>query len=446
MPTNCLTAPPRAPFFRFAGPLLAVLTAGCLAARADWPDWRGPAGDGHVPAGSGGRPAGLPLHWGEAENVRWKTAIPFQGWSTPVVQDGKIWLTTATPDGRDFYAVSVDSATGRVTFDERLFHCDQPEPLGNPMNSYATPSPVIEAGRVYVHFGSYGTACLDAATGQTIWQRSDLPCRHYRGPSSSPVLFGDLLILTMDGADLQYLVALEKHTGTNVWKTARSVPWNDENVPGQMARDGDLRKAHSTPFLTLVGGTTQMITAGAKAAYGYDPLTGRELWRVRHDAWSAAARPVCDQGMAFIVSGFGGKTEMLGIRLGGAGDVTDSQVAWRCDSAVGKTASPVVVDGLLYMVSDDGAVSCLETATGTRVWRERIGGSYAASPVYGDGRLYFFSREGKTIVMEPGRSCVTVATNQLAGGFMASPAVDGNAFILRTKTHLARVETAVAKP
>ena len=422
--------------------VLIVLAFGSLAAQADWPEWRGPWGDGHVSAPGDTRPVGLPLHWSETENVKWHTDIPDRGWSTPAVMDGKVWLTTATVDGRDFFVLSVDAETGRIQLSEKLFHCDSPEPLGNNMNAYATPSPVVEAGHVYVHFGSYGTACLDTTAGKVLWQRQDLPCRHYRGPSSSPVLFGGLLILTMDGVDQQYLVALDKQTGKNVWKTARSVAWNDENVPGQMARDGDLRKAHSTPLIVKVSDKFQMLSAGAKAAYAYDPQNGQELWRVQYNAWSAAPRPLYDQGLALIISGFGGKTELLGVRVDGHGDVTDTNVAWRFDTMVSKTASPILVDGLLYMVSDDGVVSCLETATGNRVWRERIGGKYAASPIYGDGRLYFFSQEGKTTVIKPGRTYEFLATNSLATGFMASPAVSGKALFLRTKTDLSRIESS----
>ena len=425
--------------------LLLLLAFGCSVARADWLEWRGPHGDGHVSAPGDSRAVGLPLHWSETENLKWKTEIPERGWSTPVIMEGQVWLTTATPDGHDFFVLCLDADTGRVKLNQKLFHADAPEPLGNNMNSYATPSPVIEPGRVYIHFGSYGTACLDTASGKVIWQRQDLPCRHYRGPASSPVLFGGLLILTMDGVDLQYLVALDKQTGKTVWKTARSVAWNDENVPGQMARDGDLRKAHSTPLVVKVDGKFQMLSGGAKAAYAYDPETGRELWRVRYDAWSAAPRPLYDRGMAYLISGYGGKTELLAVRTGGQGDVTDTHVAWRLDNMVAKTSSPLLVDGLLYMVSDDGAVSCIDAATGNRVWRERLGGKYAASPVYGDGRLYFFSQEGKTTVLKPGRTCEFLSTNTLASGFMASPAVSGKAFYLRTKTHLNRIEAATAE-
>jgi hypothetical protein len=408
---------------------------------ADWPEFRGPMGDGLVPALGDTNRAGLPLRWSETENVRWKTEIPDRGWSTPVVLGNQVWLTTATLDGHDFFAISVDALSGRVRFNEKLFHCEKPEPLGNNVNAYATPSPVIELGRVYIHFGSYGTACLDTETGKVLWERDDLRCRHYRGPSSSPILFRDLLILTLDGVDLQYVIALDKKTGKTVWKTDRSVEWNDANVPGQMARDGDLRKAHSTPLVVDFNGTAQLLSSGAKACYGYDPVNGKELWKVRYPAWSVAPRPVYDRGLGFFVTGHG-QTELMAVRLGGRGDVTDTHVAWKVDSMVPKTASPILVDGLLYMVSDDGVVTCLEATSGKQVWRTRIGGTFAASPIFGNGHLYFFSQQGKTTVLKPGQSFDAVATNSLANGFMASPAVAGRALILRTRTDLYRVESA----
>jgi outer membrane protein assembly factor BamB len=406
----------------------------------EWPQFRGPSGDGHVPRPPGGGLRGLPVKWSEAENVKWKTEIPHRGWSSPVVLGGQVWLTTATVDGREYFGMSVDEATGKVVHQARLFTCEKPEPLGNNVNCYATPSPAIEPGRVYLHFGSYGTACVDTKTHQVLWQRTDLPCRHYRGPASSPILHKDLLMLTMDGVDVQYLVALDRATGKTVWKTDRSVEWNDAHIPGQMARDGDLRKAHSTPLVVEVGGKLQMITAGAKAAYGYDPTTGRELWRVQYNAWSAAPVPVYADGLAFIVTGLG-TTELWGVRTDGSGDVTGSHVAWKYDSMVAKTTSPILAEGLLYMVSDEGMLTCLEPATGQQIWRQRIGGNYSASPVYADGHLYFFSQQGKTTVVKPGRKYEAVGGGELDAGFMASPAVSGKALILRTKTHLYRVES-----
>jgi len=410
-------------------------------ARADWPEFRGPSGDGHVATAGETAPRGLPLHWSETNNVVWKTAIPHRGWSTPVVMGGQVWLTTATEEGHDFFAIGVDAETGKLLFDEKVFHSDEPEPLGNgaSMNCYATPSPVIEPGRVYVHFGSFGTACLDTATGKVLWKRDDLRCRHYRGPSSSLVTYDNLVILTMDGADLQYHVALDKQTGATVWKTDRSVAWNDENVPGQMARDGDLRKAHSTPLIVSAGGRTQMLSVGAKAAYAYDPRTGRELWRVQHPDWSAAPRPLYADGLAFFVTGLS-RTELLAVKPDGEGDVTDRNVVWRLRTRVGKYASPILVDGLIYTAAAESFISCLEAATGQVVWTERVGGKFAASPISADGRLYFFTQEGNTLVLKSGRSLAVLATNTLADGFMASPAASGKAFFLRTKTHLYRVE------
>ncbi|PYM15920.1 MAG: quinonprotein alcohol dehydrogenase [Verrucomicrobia bacterium] len=418
--------------------LMLVLLA--LAVHADWPEFRGPRGDGHVSGDT--KPIGLPLHWSETNNVKWKTEIPHRGWSTPVVMNGQVWLTTATEDGHDYFAICVDAETGKVRFNEKVFHTDNPEPLGNgaSMNCYATPSPVIEPGRVYVHFGSAGTACLDTATGKALWKRNDLPCRHYRGASSSPVAFENLLILTFDGADLQYIAALDRKTSETVWKTNRSVAWNDEDVPGPMAKDGDLRKAHSTPLIATVGGKPQMFSAGAKAAYGYDPRTGKELWKVQYPDWSVAPRPIYDQGLVFFVTGLM-KKELWAVTPDGLGDVTDTQVVWKLGTHVGKYASPLLVDGLIYTAAEESFVTCVEAATGQVVWTERIGGKYAASPVYADGRLYFFSEDGTTTALKPGRTFEVLAKNTVANGFMASPAVSGKTFYLRTKTDLYRIES-----
>ncbi len=420
--------------------LLLLLVCGTARAGTDWPDYRGPRCDGHVPAPGDAKLAGFPLHWSETENVKWKTEIPYRGWSTPVVMGGQVWLTTATEDGHDFFALCVDADTGKIRFNEKLFHCDTPETLGNNVNCYATPSPVIESGRVYVHFGSYGTACLDTATGKTIWKRDDLPCRHYRGPSSSPILFENLLILTMDGVNLEYCAALDKTTGRTVWKTDRSVPWNDENDPGQMARDGDHRKAHSTPLIVKTGDKAQMISSAAKAAYSYDPRTGKELWHVCYHDWSVAPRPLFDHDVAYIMTGLM-NAELWAVKTDGQGDVTDKNVLWKASTHVGKFASPILVDGLIYTAAEQIFLTCFDAATGKTVWTNRIGGSYEASPIYADGRLYFFSKEGKATVLKPGRTFEILATNTLADGFMASPAATGKAFFLRTKTSLYRIES-----
>lgn len=395
--------------FGLIGSLLLFSTA---ARGDDWPEFRGPFGNGHA-AAKDAKPAGLPLHWSETENVRWKTPIPHRGWSTPVVLGEQVWLTTATEEGNDFFALCLDAETGQVRFQEKLFHADKPEPLSNSVNCYASPSPAIEPGRVYLHFGSYGTACLDTATHKTVWQRTDLPCRHYRGPGSSPIVFEDLLILSMDGVDVQYLVALDKKTGRTVWKTDRTTAWDDLGPDGKPKTEGDFRKGFSTPLVIDVQGKPMLISAGSKAIYGYDPRTGRECWKIFHGSHTSASRPVLGQGLVMFATGMG-KPELWAVRPDGQGEATRSHVAWKDSSkAVSKMPSPVVVDDLVYMVSDGGVISCVEIASGRELWQQRVGGHFAASPIYADGRVYFPSQDGKTTVIRPGRTCKVLATNTL---------------------------------
>jgi outer membrane protein assembly factor BamB len=427
--------------------IVLALVANWPDVRAEWPEFRGPYGNGNVSAPDSTEPVGLPLTWSESENIRWKTPIPHRGWSTPVVLDGQIWLTTATDDGHEFFVMCFDAATGEVVHNKKLFHCDEPEPLGNAVNGYATPSPAIEPGRVYIHFGSYGTACLDTATGDVLWQRDDLPCRHFRGPSSSLVLFENMVFVTMDGVDLQYVTALDKATGETIWRTDRDVEWNDQGPENsQQVRDGDHRKAHSTPLVvTGADGKPQMLSGGAKAAFAYDPYNGRELWRIEFDDFSIAPRPLFRDGIAYMVTGIT-HPELWAVDTAGRGDLTESEhVKWRLTSGVPKTASPLLIDGLFYMISDDGVITCADERNGSRVWQKRIGGRFAASPIYGDGRIYFCDQDGKTTVVKPGHDSEVVATNSLDDGCLASPAVDGRAIILRTKTHLYRVESGGAE-
>jgi outer membrane protein assembly factor BamB len=435
---------------RFLGVVL-VIGSWCPAmSAADWPQFRGPTGDGHVAATPGATAKPLPLEWSETKNVRWKTAIPHRGWSTPVVMNGQAWLTTATEDGHDFYAICVDAESGQILHNEHLFHHEEPEDLGNKVNCYAACSPAIEPDRVYVHFGSYGTACLDTSTGKTIWKRDDMPCRHYRGPSSSVVLFENLVILTFDGADFQFVTALDKATGETVWRTDRDVEWNDENPTGEyakyadFAKDGDFRKAHSTPIVVEANGEPLLVSGGAKATFGYDPRTGKERWRVHYDDWSVAPVPLFKDGVTYIVTGLM-HPELWAVKADGTGNVTDTGVQWRLKTSVPKSASPVLVGNQLYMVNDDGVASCVDAETGDVVWKKRIGGRYWASPIVAGGRIYFLNDEGETTVIEPGPEFKQLAKNTLDDGFMASPAAADGTLFLRTKSHLYRIEDA-AKP
>ena len=409
------------------GTVALILTASAAAQSGEspsWPDYRGPMQDGRAPQ------AKLPLKWSEKDNVRWKTAIRGSGWSSPVIMDGTIWLTSATEDGREMFVIAVDAQTGDVVHDRRVFKVAEPEEK-NRLNSYASPSATVEAGRVYVHFGSYGSACLDAKSGKTLWERRDIKCDHMEGPGSSPILVGDLLVLNMDGGDVQYVIALDKNTGETQWKSERSEDLG-ERVP-------DLRKAYSTPVVIEVGGAKRLVSSGAGATVAYDPISGRELWKVRHGGFSMSSRPVVVGDLILLNTGYMG-ARLVAARTAGEGDVTDSNVVWTYTRGVPHMSSPVLVDERLYMVSDGGIASCLDVSEGERIWQERIEGQHCASPLYGGGRIYFFDREGRSVVIAPGDEYRELAVNELDGGFMASPAVFGNALILRTHTHLYRIE------
>ena len=410
-----------------------VVLHGSICEGDGWPMFRGPLGNGAV------ADARLPLHWSETNNVLWKIAVPHSGWSSPVVQGDQIWVTSATVKGQDYFAFCIDVNSGKVLFEKQMFHADTPEPLGNAVNGYASPSPAIEKGRVYVHFGSYGTACLDTGTGEVLWKREDLKCRHYRGPGSSAVLYRDLLILTFDGVDTQYVIGLDKRTGKTVWKSDRTIEWKDLDEKGLPKREGDFRKGFATPLVIDVGGKEQLISPASSMLFAYEPGTGKEIWRIRNAAYTPAVSPVFGGGMVLSVTGHG-TAEMQAIRPDGTNDVTASKVVWHIEGKdVPLTPSPVVLDGLLYMLSDNGAVTCLEASSGKTVWRELLGGNYLASPIHDGERIYFFSAAGKTTVIRADRTFEKLAENQLSSGFMASPAVAGDSLILRTKTHLYRI-------
>ena len=407
--------------------VIVVIAFGAALAWAgeNWPQFRGPDANGYFDA------AEVPLTWSETKNVAWKTAIHGRGWSSPVIWGDQVWMTTATDKGHEMFAVCVHRDTGKILHDVKLWDVEKPEKI-NPLNSYASPTPVVEPGRVYVTFGTYGTACLATDTLKVLWTRRDLRCDHSMGPGSSPVLIGRLLILTFDGMDVQFVIALDKTTGRTLWKTNRSVDFTGIDV--------ESRKAFCTPTLIEVGGRRELITAGAQAAYGYDPETLREMWRVRYrGGYSNVARPTLAEGLLLINTGFD-TARLLAVRPGGTGDVTATHVAWELTHEVPLKTSPAVVDGLVYLITDTGILTCLEAKTSQRVWRERIGGSYSASPVIAGRRIYFFDDKSTTTVIEPGRQYKVLGVNKLDGGCMASPALVGKAIFLRTKTHLYRIE------
>ena len=394
-------------------------------ASLNWPEFRGPTGDGYS------LDADLPTDFSDPDIVRWKTPISGKGWSSPVIWDDQIWLTTATADGKTMSAICVELESGKIIHDLIIHENEEPDSC-HPTNSYATPTPVIESGRVYLHFGSYGTTCLDVATGKQIWQRTDLPCNHFRGPASSPILYDDLLIVALDGFDHQYVVALNKLTGETVWKRDREIKYGTKN--------GDHKKAFGTASVFLVDEKPLLIYPSAVATIAYRPISGKTVWTVYHGGMNVSARPLMtDDGNVIIANGMG---KMVAVDPRGEGDITDSNVAWSLTRAVIRKTSPLIINDRIFMVSDKGIASCINTANGKIVWQERLGGTFSASPIFDGKNIFAFDDDGKIHVFKPADQFEAVSKSKLGDGFRASPAISGNKMILRSKSHL----YCVAKP
>jgi outer membrane protein assembly factor BamB len=392
--------------------LLLLLTSVVFA--TDWPQFRGPGGQGVSDE------ANVPLTWSETKNVRWKTAIPGRGWSSPVIQGDRIWLTTATEEGRSLRAISVNVNTGAIEKNVEIFQLKSPKLL-NMKNSFASPTPVLEGDRVYLHFGAYGTACI-TQSGEIVWKTKLEYDNGQHGPGGSPIIYDDLLIVSCDGLEAQFVVALEKATGKVRWKKTR-----------------EGYQAYTTPLVVNSPSGDQVISPGAFQAIAYEPRTGKEIWRVKYaEGFSNVPRPVYGHGLVFICTGFQ-EPSLLAVQPDGHGDVTKSKIVWKLDRAIPRTPSPLLVGNELYIVTDNGIATCIDAKTGEELWRARLGGNHSASPVYAGGRIYFLSEEGESVVIAPGRKLQHLATNQIDGPTLASMAVSHSSIFIRSQTHLYRL-------
>ncbi len=404
------------PFSVAALSLLLALAGGAAIRAEDWPQFRGPSGQGH----SG--ETGLPLAWSESQNVVWKTPVPGRGWSSPVVAGGRAWLTTSVREkGASLRAIAYDVATGREAVNVEVFRL-RSDDLSNPKNSHASPTPIVDGDRIYVHFGAEGTAAL-TITGEIVW-KAKFPYESQHGNGGSPVLYDDLLIFSCDGSNDAFVVAVDKRTGKVRWKTSRRQPWD---------------QAYSTPLVIRVGERDELVSVGAYRAAAYDPRTGKEIWRVSYaDGFSNVPRPVFAGGLVYIATGFQQPT-LLAVRPDGSGDVTKTHVAWTLKRGAPLTPSPLAVGDELYIVNDGGIAQCLDAATGTTHWVQRLGPAYSASPVFADGRIYFLSEDGTSTVIAPGREFKQLASSALDGEILASMAVSERSIFIRTGTHLYRL-------
>jgi outer membrane protein assembly factor BamB len=413
---------------------------------ADWPQFRGPTGDGVATA------TGLPLRWGGFDPPTWQAEIPGRGWSSPIVCGERIWLTTAEQTAlptqvrdkklddsrfRDYrdqlqlhgsvtcVAVELSAATGEVLRRIDLFECPDPPPTHN-TNGYASPTPATDGARLICHYGSLGTACVDLVSGEVLWKQR-LQFDEVTGPGSSPVIHENLIIVPCDGADRQFVTALDIATGQTVWQT---------NRPAIHDQLGVHRRAFSTPLIVDYHGRKEVVVPGAQWVVGYNPNDGVELWRFdMGECHAAIPRPVAADGMIYVCTGYL-KPRLLAIRLGGSGDITLTHLTWEYDRQVPEISSPIVLGKELYFVSSGGIATCLDARSGKLVWQHRLGGNFAASPLAADGKLYFLSREGVTTVVRAGREYAELAQSQLFGQTLASPAVCGQALLIRADRSL----------
>ena len=408
--------------------LLLTTVASCLVIEANeqWSQFRGHYGNGIIKSTS------APINWSENTNIDWKTPIHDRGWSSPVIWNDQIWMTTATKDGNKMYAICVNKLSGKIEHDIHIFDVKSPQAITNE-NTYASPTPAVEEGRVYVHFGTYGTACISTKDGQILWKRRDLNCDHEigAGPASSPFIYNNFLIFNVDGRDVQYVIALNKETGETAWKTNRSVDFSDVQV--------NQRKAYGTPFIIPRGNTNQMVSIGAKGVYSYDPENGKELWKAKHRGWSIAPRPVYGEGLVFTMIDRD-RPEMWAINPNGSGDITETHIEWKETKRMPPRASPIIIKGLLFVVDRNGYISCIQAKTGKSIWQKRMKGRFSASPILANNLIYFFNEDTVCTIIKPTRELEIVAENKLSSDkLMATPAFDENSIYIRTEKNLTRI-------
>ncbi|WP_319590966.1 PQQ-binding-like beta-propeller repeat protein [uncultured Draconibacterium sp.] len=400
----------------------------CQTEQQNWTHFRGSNMDGHANVES------APLHWSDTENVVWKVPVKGLGWSSPVVYDGQVWLTSAEEDGTAFYVSCFDLISGELLVEKTLFSAEEPQRI-HPTNSYATPTPCIEKGRVYVHYGSFGTACVDTKNFEVIWKRNDLPCEHMQGPASSPIIYKDKLIVHLEGTEDPYVVALDKTTGEINWKSVRPKEIYDPLQPV-------FRKSYQTPIVVNVGGRDLLISNSSFMCFAHDVDTGEVVWTFQYGDDSTVSQPLFYNGLVFINSGWifeDGKpnfTREFAIDPTGEGDVTETHQVWMYEDEVPQIPTPVIVDGKMYMVHDRGMVTCLDAMTGSVIWKEKLRGNFNSSPIYAGGNIYLINVKGFCTIIKPGDSFEKVAENDIAETVKAVPVFVGDKMLLRTQNHL----------
>lgn len=411
-------------------PFLLVGLLLVTPAQADWPAFRGPNGDGVVQTE-------LPVQWSPEQNVRWRTELAGEGWSSPIVVADKIYLTAAIPldatdatdtnRDLDLCLLAVDAASGQLLQRVSLFTQQAAKAAKiHQKNSHASPTPVCVGQRIYVHFGHQGTACVDL-DGHIVWRNAGLSYPPVHGNGGSPVVVGELLIFSRDGEDISEVTALDCRTGEIVWQRPREV---------ETAK----RFSFCTPLVLELHGRTQVIVPGSDVVQSLDPATGEEIWRVRYEGYSVIPKPIFHAGLVFVSTSYN-QPKLLAIDPTGHGDVTETHVRWQVSSpAIPHTPSLVAWEGRVAMVSDRGIAACYDAATGQELWKERVGGNFSASPLLTQSQMHLLSEEGDYTVLDIQPSGpVELAKVKLGERTLASVAVLDGDLILRSAAALYRI-------
>jgi hypothetical protein len=406
--------------------LTLLLALSNLHANGDWPSFRGPTGQGLSTA------TNVPVRWSATDNVDWKSSIPGSGWSSPILAGNRLFLTTALEDGNalSLQALCLDSESGDILWNREVFHHPRADlPRTHSKNSQASPTPLVQGNRLFVHFGHLGTAALDLS-GTVLWRQTEINYSPVHGNGGSPALIDDLLVFSADGGSDPFLVALAADDGSIRWRTPRNTH----------ARS---KFSFSTPLVIQMDDATRIISPTSGFVGAYAPEDGREVWRYRYDqGYSVIPRPVFAHGLLFVSSGYD-RASVHAIRAGQArGDITETHLAWQTSRGAPNTPSMLVIGDEIYFVSDGGIATCADARTGRMYWNERLGGDFSASPIHAEGRVYFQNESGVGFVVKAARDFEVLAENDLKERTLASLAVTDGALFIRSASHLWRIGPA----
>jgi len=405
---------------------LLVLLVCRGASGEDWPQFGGPGAKGISSE------KGIPASWSGKKNVAWKFRLPGSGWSSPVVVDGKVYLSAAVVKAKSaketpaLVALSVDCKSGKLLWQTELF-AKARSSRRHQKNSHASPTPLVDDGKLYVHFGTNGTACLDLA-GKILWKNEELIYSPVHGGGSSPVRAGEVIVFSCDGASDPFVVGLDRNNGKIRWKT------NRPKSSGKLF-------AFATALSLELDGKQQIILPGANWIASYDPANGKEIWRAWHGGYSVVPRPLYGHGLVYFSSSFD-RAKLFAIRPDGKGEVTKTHIAWESAKSAPHSPTPVLVGEELYCVSDRGIASCIEARTGKLHWRERVGGGYSSSVLAADGKIYFQNEKGDAVVIKAGKKFKVLSQNKLGERTLASYAISSGAIYIRGAYHLFKIQAS----